>query len=153
MSEALTSIPTASGSKVVVIKMNSSLESDAREAVELLKSAYGINKIDVIIANTGVGEHQELSLETPIQKLQEYLNVDRTGSLALIQASWPLLMTSSNPRFFVISNEGASIGMVGNMGIPAMAYGVSNAAANYFTRKLHFESETLIAALIHPGYF
>ena len=136
-----------------MIKMNSSLESDAREAVELLKLAYGIDKIDVIIANTGASEHQELSLETPIQKLQEYLNVDVTGSLALIQASWPLLMTSTDPRFFVISNEEGSIGMMGDIGIPAMAYGASNAAASYFTRKLHFESESLIAALIHPGYF
>lgn len=133
--------------------MNSSLESDAREAVELLKSAYGINKIDVIIANTGAAEYQELTLETPIQKLKEYLNVDATGSLALIQASWPLLMTSSNPRFFVVSSERGSIDMMGDMGVPVMAYGASNATANYFTRKLHFESETLIAALIHPGYF
>ncbi|KAL9112216.1 MAG: hypothetical protein Q9187_007808, partial [Circinaria calcarea] len=151
VSEALTSIPTASGSKVVVIKMNSSLETDARDAVELLKSAYGIDKIDVIIANTWAGEQQGLSLETPIQKLQDYFKVDAIGSLALIQASWPLLMISSNPRFFVISSEGASTGMMRDMDVSVTAYGASNAAANYFTRKLHFESEALVAALIYPG--
>jgi norsolorinic acid ketoreductase len=36
-------------------------------------------------------------------------------------------------------------------GTPALSYGASKAAANYFVRKVHFEHKEIATLAIHPG--
>jgi norsolorinic acid ketoreductase len=50
-----------------------------------------------------------------------------------------------------VSSVLGSIGALGGEAGPALAYGVSKAAANFFVRKVHFEHEDVVALAIHPG--
>jgi norsolorinic acid ketoreductase len=53
--------------------------------------------------------------------------------------------------FVALSTGIGSIGGMGSLPVPAMAYGVSKCALNYIVRKIHFENEKLIAWVLSPG--
>ena len=76
--------------------------------------------------------------------------INTVGPLVLFQSTWPLLHASTLcPKFILISSVGGSIS-VGTEHNKFPAYGASKAAANYLTRKLHFEHEDLSESLIAP---
>lgn len=55
------------------------------------------------------------------------------------------------PKFILVSSALGSIGALGGEVGPALAYGMSKAAANFFVRKVHFEHRDVVAVAIHPG--
>jgi norsolorinic acid ketoreductase len=54
--KALTSVSTDNNSKVIVTKVDSTSPTDARGAVDTLKTKHGISHLDVVIANAGVSK-------------------------------------------------------------------------------------------------
>lgn len=151
-SKEISSLPTASGSKVIVVKIDATSDADTSEAVKTLQSTYNINHIDVVIANAGISKYYGPVAVTPVAELREHFEVNTAAPLLLFQASLPLLEKSPNPKFVAVSTAGASIGDMGDFPIPFGAYGASKASLNYLTRKIHFENEKLIAFPLSPGW-
>jgi len=138
----------ANGSKIVVVKISSTSETDAKAAVEELKQ-QGIHKLDVVIANAGIVNYYGPIVTTPIDQLRDHFEVNTLGFIILFQAIWPLLEQSKDPKFVYISSPAGSIGA--GLPIPAAAYGASKAAGNYLTAKIHQEHPSLTAFAISPG--
>jgi norsolorinic acid ketoreductase len=148
----LLKIPAAQGSKVVLVKIESTSESDAKGVATSLSSQHGITKIDVIIANSGIASYYGPIKETPVAEFEQHLRVNAIGPVILLQAMLPLLQAAPKPKFVVISSTIGSIAFMDNLQVPAAAYGASKAAVNFLVRKVHFEHPELVAFSIHPGY-
>jgi len=54
-SKALATLSTGDGSRVIVVKTDASVESDALEAVKTL-AEQGIDHLDLVIANAGISD-------------------------------------------------------------------------------------------------
>jgi len=151
-SKDLSSLHAASGSKVIVVKIDSLSDNSSRDAVHELSSKHGITKLDTVVANAGIAKYYGSAAETPLSELREHFEVNVVGVLALFQAVFPLLEKSSKPIFVIISSPVASIGDIEKVPLPATAYGISKASINYLARKIHFENPNLIAFPLSPGW-
>lgn len=147
----LSEIKPGSGSRLIIVKIESTSTTDAAEAVKLLGSKYAINHLDVVIANAGLGKFWGTALETPISEFKEHLDVNVTGTLVLFQAVHELLSAASNPKFIPIGTPVGSIGEMENYPLGSTAYGSSKAALNFLTRKLHFENPNMVIYPLAPG--
>jgi norsolorinic acid ketoreductase len=150
-SKAISSLPTGQNSKVIVVHIDNLSESSAKDSIKELQSAYGITRLDVVIANAGITNFYGPAINTPLSEVRNHFEVNTVGPLALFQATWPLLQAAPKPKFVVVTTGLASIGDMGSMPMPVTAYGASKAAVNYITRKIHFENPDLIAFPISPG--
>jgi len=150
--KSLESLQTGSGSKIIPVVINSTDDSSAQKAIELIKTQHGITKLDIVIANAGISKYYGIAAITPISEVRDHFEVNIVGTIVLFQATWPLLKLSSNPMFVALSTGAASIGDMDTIPIPATAYGMSKVALNYMVRKIHFENPELIAFPISPGY-
>lgn len=92
------------------------------------------------------------AVETPVKEVEEHFEVNSLGPFRLFQAVQTLLFKAAAPRFVVISTVLGSIELQKNLTVPDVAYGMSKAAVNFFTAKIHHENPQLIAFPIHPGY-
>jgi len=151
-SKTLSSISAGKGSKVIIVKLDSLSETDAKTAVQLLKSEHGIDHLDVVIANSGIGKYYGSALDTPISELRDHIDVNTIGMLVLFQATWPLLQVSQSPKFILVSTGVASMGLMEQVPMLATAYGASKAAANFITLKIHYENPKLTIFPLHPGW-
>ena len=147
----MTKLPTGTESRVILVKIESTSDSDPATAVEQLRSQHGISKIDTVIANSGIAKYYGPAFSTPISELREHIEINSVAPLILFQAVWPLLEQSATPKFVVVSSPLASIGDMEKVPMPTAAYGSSKAMVNYLVRKIHFEHEKLIAFVINPG--
>lgn len=122
-----------SGSKLLLIKLDSSLPADAKRAVEEVK-ASGIDHIDILIANAGIGPPIS-SLETvDLGEVTNIFNVNALGPLALCQACHPLLQKPGNAKFVPITSIAGSIGALEtNSAHIIPSYGISKAALDWIT--------------------
>lgn len=134
-----------------VYKLDNASTVDAialREA--LLAPGSGINKIDIVIANAGVGEPFDSVLEAPIEALENFYQINTLGPVRLYQQLWKdLLERSEEPKIALISSVLGSVTHVDST--PCGGYGASKAAANYLFRKIHLENEKIISLILHPG--
>ncbi|KAF2186057.1 NAD(P)-binding protein [Zopfia rhizophila CBS 207.26] len=154
--KALTALPTAQGSRLILVPLNSSDSTSAQEAVEVLKKDHGINYIDVVIANAGIAAGGGTVRKTKIENITEHVLVNTIGPVVLFQATADLLQASptKQPIFVAISTL---IGLIGSMdalaGFPSThsPYGGSKSALNWFVRRLHFEEPWLTSFVFHPG--
>ncbi|CZR68729.1 probable aflatoxin biosynthesis ketoreductase nor-1 [Phialocephala subalpina] len=150
--ETLKSIPVGPGSKIIIVKIDSTVDNDAAAAVEELKTKYGITHIDVLLSNAGLLDIVAPVLETPADQVRKHFEVNTIAPLILLQAFKPLLDGSSSPKFLVITSSIGSIGKMAEIPVPFFAYGISKAAANYFVRKVSFENPKLISMAFNPGW-
>ena len=150
-SEALGNLSTGEGSKLVVVKIDSVSETDARDAIELLKSKHGIDRLDVVVANAGIAKHAGTPFETPLAEMRDHFEVNTVGPLVLFQATWPLLSRSGLPKFILITSSAGSIGDMEGEALSLPAYGASKAAANFIVRRCHLSDPELITLCVHPG--
>jgi norsolorinic acid ketoreductase len=150
-SKSLESLSTGSGSRVITVTIDSNDDSSAKKAVEFLQTKYGIDKIDVVIANAGIAKYYGSAEITPISEVREHFEVNTIGALLLFQATAPLLKRSTAAMFVGISTGLASITNMGDLPAPTTAYGLSKVALNYFIRKIHFENPDITAFVMSPG--
>ena len=151
--KALLAVPTATGSKVILLKIESTSDTDALKAIRYAES-QGITELDVVIANAGTftSDAYRPVAETRVSDLKSHFDINTVGPLRLFQATLPLLNKAQNPKFVVIGSVIGTIGGLDQIPWPNTAYGVSKAAVNYLARKIHFENENLVSFAIHPGY-
>ncbi|KAM3075022.1 hypothetical protein ACMFMG_007517 [Clarireedia jacksonii] len=151
-SQSLTTISTASGSRVIPILISSTDDSSPAKAVETLQNTHNITQIDTVIANAGISNYYGPASTTPLNEVRSHFEVNVVGVLALFQAVLPLLQKSSKPMFVALSTGIASIGAMEHIPVQATAYGISKVAVNYMVRKIHFENKDLISFAISPGW-
>jgi norsolorinic acid ketoreductase len=151
-SNSLKGIKLGAGSNIIIVKLDSASRTDAKAAVEEIKSRHGITSLYIVIANAGIGKYWGTVLESPPEEFLDHYNINVIGLVILFQATWPVLDTVAAPKFVVITSAIGSISAMKQIPLPDSAYGVSKTAANFVTRKLHFEHEKLLVVLIHPGY-
>jgi norsolorinic acid ketoreductase len=122
----LASVPVGKDSKLIIIKIDSTSETDPAAAAAELSSKYGIQKIDVLISNAGIMPTAAIvpALKTETKHVRDIFEVNTVGPLLLIQAFIGLLSASSNPRFFVITSAIGSIALLGEYNVPFFAYGL-----------------------------
>ncbi|KAI1081475.1 norsolorinic acid reductase-like protein [Whalleya microplaca] len=102
-SKALAELPTGAGSRLVVVKSDASVESDALEAVKQL-TAQGIDHLDIVIANAGVSYIWPKVSEIKIADLQGHITPNVYGVIWLFQATLPLLLKSKSPKWITMGS-------------------------------------------------
>jgi norsolorinic acid ketoreductase len=148
----LASIDVGKDSKIVVLKYDAGSRSAATEMVSILKSEYGINHLDVVIANAGILKHFGPATEASAETLLEHIQINTIAPILLYQATHALLTASSEPKFFIISSDLGSIGDMKRLPLPMLAYGMSKAAVNYAAVKFHHEDSKITVVPIQPGW-
>ncbi|KAH9993466.1 hypothetical protein F4779DRAFT_623499 [Xylariaceae sp. FL0662B] len=136
-SQSLSELPRGKSSKLITVKSDSVLDTDAHDAIKLLQTEHGIDKLTIVIANAGHGT--------------VYGDLSQAPYVSLKLSVRPLLEAGERPRFVLMGSPIASIGAMENSPYPTFAYGASKAAAHYLTRKVHCESPGVIAFVIDPG--
>ncbi|OBT48705.1 hypothetical protein VE00_00911 [Pseudogymnoascus sp. WSF 3629] len=155
-SKALEELPKAEGSRLITVKLDSSVASNAGEAVDKLRKEHGIQALDIVIANAGIAIGGSTVRKTTVDNINQHFAVNSVGPITLFQATADLLQASQtgSPIFVAISTLVGSIGsMEGLASFPAThsPYGGSKAALNWFIRRLHFEEPWLTSFVFHPG--
>lgn len=156
-SSGLEDLPAASGSKLVLVKIESSSFTDPAEAAGELK-ALGISKLDIVIANAGVAGGAVVAVANgDAEDVLNTLAINVVGPFALFSATWPLLNQAPKPKWVSISSAVASLAnheaMFASMGGQPMGagYGASKAALNHVSLNLHSENPKLTVLLVDPG--
>lgn len=153
--QSLSAFPRGDGSKILFLKIHSHSETDALEGVRSLTTQHDIDKLDIVIANSGIfkaAAHQKIS-QMKIEDLMEHFDINTASVVRLFQATLPLQEKAINPIFLVNSAGAATIaGMDDFAHFPLNSYAASKAAVNFLTRRIHFENPNLIAFAVHPGY-
>jgi NAD(P)-dependent dehydrogenase (short-subunit alcohol dehydrogenase family) len=126
-------LPTATGSKLFLVSIESTSATDPRKAVEEIQAA-GINHLDIVIANAGACPSMVPLDTVDIKDVIDAFNVNTVGPIRLFQAVKPLLEKSSSPKWVSVSS---AVGSITNQEVHKAsflgAYGVSKAALNWFT--------------------
>lgn len=152
----LEKIPKARGSKLITIKLDSSVESDAENAVRVLLSRHNIASIDVVIANAGIGHSGATVAELPANIIREHFEINTIGPVLLFQALKPLLQASQsgNPKFIAITAASGSLTLqesFADLPIQFTPYSISKAALNLVVKKINIDEPWLTAYVTHPG--
>lgn len=109
-SQALANLPKGEGSKLVVVKLDASVDQDAFTAVEELQKDHGIDHFDIVIANAGVSYAWPPVAELKLDDLRDHLAPNAFGVISLYQATRALLQKSSKEPIF--SPIGSSAGCI-----------------------------------------
>lgn len=146
-------IPKASGSKLVIVKVESRSDTDPLEAVSSIGN-QGIKHLDVVIANAGyyTPPADPRVAKITAKDLLEHVDVNTAGPIRLFQATLPLLQKAEKPVFAYMSSMAGSIAATGEVPFSAGVYGASKAASNFLVRRAHAEHPELIIFAMHPGY-
>jgi norsolorinic acid ketoreductase len=149
---SLSSVPIGKNSKLIIVKIDSTIDSDPAAAASELTTKHGITHIDVLISNAGLLDIIAPVLETPASQVRAHFEVNTIGPIVLFQAFHTLLSSSPEPKFLVITSSIGSIGEMERLPVPFFAYGLSKAAANYFVRKVAFENPKIVSQAFNPGW-
>ncbi|KIV84994.1 hypothetical protein PV11_00735 [Exophiala sideris] len=142
---------------VHIVKIGNQPDSvnDALTAAEQVKSIAG--KVDVVIANAGIFDHETSITDTSMAMYQQMLDVNVLNNIAIFKALRPLLLESAHsggtPKFVAVSTQYGSLEMVDKLPGLSSAYGISKAALNMFIRHIAYEEKKsgIVAVPIHPG--
>lgn len=153
---SLDELPRADGSRLVLVKMDFNIESDAIDAVNQIQHEHSITAIDVVIANAGISHSSARVVENDTDAFRDHFNINTIGPVTLLKAFYSLLKASKtgNPIFLAISTFVGSIEGQGNLAaLPAIfsPYGASKAALNWVIRRVHYEELWLTTWAAHPG--
>jgi norsolorinic acid ketoreductase len=148
-SQALLSLPKASGSRLIIVKLDALVESDADSAIQSLQTQEGITHLDLVIANACMATVYPAVRAVKRADLQAHIDLNAFGVLHLLQATLPLLEKSKNPKWATIGSSAGSLGAMPP--VPNAAYAPSKAMVHWLTRRLHFEEQWLTSMTIHPG--
>ncbi|KAL2065557.1 hypothetical protein VTL71DRAFT_3227 [Oculimacula yallundae] len=147
----LESLPKGKDSALIIVKIDSASETDPAAAIEILKTQHSISALDIVIANAGIAKAAPCPVSSiPVAEIHDHLQVNGIGPIVLFQAVFPLL--GKGAKFIYTSSAMATISAMELRPFPLSAYGASKAFGNYFTRKIHFENENLIAFSVDPGF-
>ncbi|KAI0202673.1 hypothetical protein F4808DRAFT_420973 [Astrocystis sublimbata] len=147
---SLDNLPTADGTRLVVVKIDAEVESDAKDAVNKLSSDHGIDHLDLVIANAGLNFVYPSVAEVKIDDMMKCMKPNLFGTVWLYQATRQLLNSASHPKWITMGSTAGSIGA--QDGSPNAAYGPTKAAAHWITNRINMEEKKLNSFAIHPGW-
>lgn len=110
-SESLSALPKASGSSLLIVKLEIASVDSIAAAMDTLK-AHNIGALDVVIANAGISGPTKSLTEAATSELQRYIDVNAYGPFELFKAVLPLLRSSDaekKAKFVLISSAGGSL--------------------------------------------
>lgn len=105
-SKALLDLPTAKGTSLIIVKIDSTSPTDAADAVKQLESK-GIDRFDIIIANSGIALVFPKIQEVKVEDIQKHVDTNIYGWIRLYQATLPLLKKSQNPLWVTVGSSSA----------------------------------------------
>ena len=147
-------VSKGSNSKLIVIKIDVSIDTDSAAAAKELTTHHGVSHIDVLVSNAAILDASSIvpTLDTPIEAVRKHMEINALAPLLLVQAFMPLLLQSASPKFLAITSSSGSITLLDKYPMPFFAYGVSKAALNYLVRKLALENPNLVSIAYSPGW-
>ena len=153
---SLAKLPKGEGTTLITLKIDSNIDTDARDAISRLPEKYSITSIDVVIANAGMSHSNGRVLDNTPEALRDHFNVNTIAPVVLFQAVYPLLKASKtgNPIFLPISTALGSIGLQPSLSAFPSAfspYGASKTALNWLAVRIHLEEPWLTTWVVHPG--
>ncbi|KAF9465124.1 NAD(P)-binding protein [Collybia nuda] len=136
--------------KIHIVKFVAGDVETNQALAKLIKEKYGY--VDIVIPNAATATYMGMVLETPPDVMLEHFQANAVGNLVLFQATHDLLKASkATPKFIPISSAGASLTHYIHVPVGYVCYGASKVAANYITRKIHFENDWLVCFPLAPG--
>lgn len=129
----LEALPKADGSRLQLVKIESSNSADPAATI---KELTDIDHIDVVVANAGgAGEKGVIPLDVVSPDIvTDVFTVNALGPLALYQAVKPLLEKSQAPKWVSVTSAAGSIGRLEVYRAHiAPAYGIAKAGLNWIT--------------------
>ena len=149
--KALFALPKATGTKLVLVKLEATSVPDALSAAKDLQD-QGINHLDIVIANAAVSGQQGAMRTIDPNSLAEVYMVNAVGPAILFLALKPLLDKAVKPKWMSMSTGLATLQELEKYKMFAgFPYGASKVALNYFTKSIHVENDNIIAFAISPG--
>ncbi|KAI8663203.1 hypothetical protein NCS57_00920500 [Fusarium keratoplasticum] len=153
---SLNDLPKGEGSRLILAKLDSQVDTDAADLVSQLRGKYGVLSLDVVIANAGIAHSGSTVFNTTPEALRDHVNTNTIGPITLFQATYPFLKASStgNPIFLGITTLFGSIGGQDYLtSVPPIMspYGASKTALNWLIHRIHREEPWLTAFVVHPG--
>ncbi|KAI1120033.1 NAD(P)-binding protein [Nemania abortiva] len=150
-SNSLHSLPVGQGSRLVVVKVDALVETDAAGAVAKLTAGEdAIDRLDLVIANAGIANKYPKVSELKTADFIAHLTPNVLGTIWLFQATLPLLYKSKSPAWVTI---GSDAGCIQNLTpFPNSAYSPSKVAVHWLTRKINAEEDKLNAFVVNPGF-
>lgn len=150
-SQELLKLPAGPGSSVLLVKIDSAVQADAAKAINELQTQHKLEKLDLVIANAGIFGKYPYIKDLDIADLREHIEVNVAGPVWLFQATLPLLMKASAPKWAAMSSGAGSLGGTKVFPHPNAAYGASKAMLNFHTLKIHCEHPEITAIALDPG--
>lgn len=149
----LRSILTGEGSEIIIAAYDASAPAAASDLVTSLQNEHQIDVLDVVIANAGILKHFGLAANVKPEEMQEHFTINTLGPILLYRSTAPLLNRSKvTPKFFIISSNIGSNGLMDNYPMPMLAYGLSKAAVNFAASRIHREEKNMIVVPAQPGW-
>ncbi|KAI3323846.1 NAD(P)-binding protein [Xylariaceae sp. AK1471] len=149
--QELNKLPTADGSRLVLISIENTSTTDAKNAAKDIETA-GLDHIDIVISNTAVS-HPPAPLDAvDTELLVDAFRINAVSSVLLFQAVHKLLAKASAPKWISVSSRPGSIGQTAEFHWYIGPYGMSKAAQNWFTSTINAVVESLTAFAIHLGF-
>ncbi|EHK21237.1 uncharacterized protein TRIVIDRAFT_52152 [Trichoderma virens Gv29-8] len=150
-SKALSDLPKAEGSNIVVLKYDAGVEQDAFNLVKDIKDKHGIDHLDIVVANAGISKSYPLVKDVRRVDIQQHIDVNAYGMVFLYQATRELLQKSTKKPIFVTIGSGA--GSLGRQPpVPNAAYGPSKTIVNWYGVRINAEEEWLNTFVLDPGF-
>ncbi|KAI0113015.1 NAD(P)-binding protein [Daldinia grandis] len=148
-SKALSELPKAEGTSLLVIKIDATVRTDPVDAVKALHSR-GIDHIDILISNAALALSWPKVRDVDTDEIQKHIVTNVYGFLWLFQAFRPLLEDASNPIWVTI---GSSAAFLTNM-IPIQnaSYAPTKLMVHWYTKSIHIEEPWLTALPVDPGF-
>lgn len=125
-SKALADLPKGKQSRLVVVKIDSTAETDALEAAAQLP-AQGIDRLDLVIANAGVARSFPKVSEVEIAEIQAHITPNVFGVVWLYQATLPLLQKSAQPKWVTMGSTAGQLEVRLPTGLPRAGVRETNA--------------------------
>jgi len=121
-----------------------------------------ITRLDCVVANAGGTSGFRGVEDTTAGDMRYDFEVNAVGVAELFRVCWPLMEEEEGAkggkgvavkRFVVVGSSVGSIGALEEESFPAVAYGMSKAAVNWWARKvgLEFGGRGLAVGVVHPG--
>jgi len=105
ISQSLLELPTAPGSKIILLKIDATSPTDALAGANELQS-QGVHHLDTVIANAGIYLGTPLVRDLSISDLQKHLETNVFGVVRLYQGLRGLLLNAERPLWVTIGSSG-----------------------------------------------
>lgn len=92
---------------VIPIALEVASEESVAALVEDIEDKIG--RVDVVLANAGIGEAFVPALVTAVSELRRHVEIDAIAPLLLFQHVYPLLKNSTSPKFVAVSSPAPSL--------------------------------------------